>query len=149
MSLRASILKAAIPHIPEAGFTRAALNAGLASLPSSSSSSPASSSSSSSTASSASSSSPTSQLDDAGREAVIDTLFGGSSASDAPRTLVEAWEDAGRKDMHSAPTTGGASDRLMAVLGRRLEWSASVGEHLVDVSSGLVGHGWSSFPARR
>lgn len=121
MSLRTAILKAAIPHIPEQGFTRAALNTGLASLPSSATSS-----------SSASSASSSAGLDEAGRDAVIDTLFGSSSASDAPRALVQAWEDEGRSVMHVAGK-GSAQDRLLAVLGRRLEWSAGVGEHLVDV----------------
>jgi hypothetical protein len=115
MALRSAILKAAIPLVPEAGFTRAALSAGLASLPSSSSK----------------------VSDDAGRDAVIDTLFGGAAASDAPRALVQAWEEEGRAAMHGVGK-GDALERLVTVLGRRLEWSASVGEHLLDVS--LVSH---------
>ncbi|BEI83733.1 hypothetical protein CcaverHIS002_0403370 [Cutaneotrichosporon cavernicola] len=115
MSLRSAILKATIPLIPEAGFSRAALSAGLASLPASSSK----------------------VQDDAGREAVIDTLFSGNAASDAPRALVQAWEDEGRAIMHNG-VKGDALERLVTVLGRRLEWSASVGEHLLDAHALLV-----------
>lgn len=114
MALRAAILASAIKQIPTLSFTRAALNAGLASLPQSTLSSI-----------SPSTSSPP---DDAAREAIIDTVFGTDSS--APRALVEAWEEAGN---YIGELNGPPKERTLTALSQRLEWSATVGEHLVEV----------------
>lgn len=115
MALRAAILSAAIKEIPSLSFTRAALSAGFSSIP----------------PTVVSSLSP-STLDPTARDAVIDTLFG--SDSSASRALVEAWEAYGANEM-SGVGTGSPKDRVRSALSKRLEWSAGVGEHLVEVSS--------------
>ncbi|KAL1412070.1 hypothetical protein Q8F55_003067 [Vanrija albida] len=61
---------------------------------------------------------------------VVDTLFGPGAAG--PRALVRAWEDAGLEGMR------GAKGSVKDVLGARLAYSASVGEHLVEAHALLA-----------
>ena len=58
---------------------------------------------------------------------VLDTLFGSGTAP--ARALVRAWEDEGISKITQRP--GDMRDRLRS----RLEYSAQVGEHLVEVSA--------------
>lgn len=104
MSLRSTILHHALPLLPTHSFARQTL---LTALSSTRNAPP----------------SPHSQ------ENVIDTLFGGTVAP--ARALVDAWAEEGLKVMK--PSDGAGPSSLREVLGRRLEYSAGVGEHLVEV----------------
>ena len=123
MSLRVSVLQQALPLLPQHSFTRQTLSLALSSLR------------------------PdlTHPSESLGRDAqfpqaevvthyrvenVIDTLFGTGSIAPG-KALVEAWQEAGLKDMEEAGPSSKLSDRL----GRRLRYSSTVGEHLVEVSS--------------
>lgn len=107
MSLRTQILHGAIHHLPTHSFTRPALILALSQL----------------------------RPEVSDPEGVIDTLFGPGGVAPV-RALVESWEEEGKAVMKGAGE-GKGKKGLERVLGRRLQWSAGVGEHLVEV--GLLG----------
>lgn len=109
MSLRTQILHGAIPHLPTHSFTRPALILALSQLR------PAVSD----------------------PEAVIDTIFGPGGITPV-RALVESWEEEGKVVM-KGEGEGKGKKGLERVLGRRLQWSAGVGEHLVEVGRFFIG----------
>jgi hypothetical protein len=119
--MRESILRASLPHIRAQSFTRQAIRAGLADLPSSSS--PASSSSSSS-------------LTGQDSDYVLENTFGKEGTPE--KELVRLWEEEGIRNM-SVEGQGEASgsesgSRIREVLGRRLRYSEeTAGEHIVQV----------------
>jgi hypothetical protein len=120
--MRESILRASLPHIRAQSFTRQAIRAGLADLPSSSS--PASSSSSSS-------------LAGQGPDYVLENTFGEEGT--AEKELVRLWEEEGIKNMsvvgQGEASGSGSGSALGDVLGRRLRYSEeTAGEHIVQVS---------------
>ncbi|OXH23403.1 hypothetical protein J008_06077 [Cryptococcus neoformans] len=108
MSLRTQILHGAIPHLPTHSFTRPALILALSQLR------PAVSD----------------------PEAVIDTIFGPGGITPV-RALVESWEEEGKVVM-KGEGEGKGKKGLERVLGRRLQWSAGVGEHLVEAYANLT-----------
>ncbi|ORY31922.1 hypothetical protein BCR39DRAFT_479444 [Naematelia encephala] len=110
MSLRATILSHSLPHLPTHSFTRSTLVHALTALPPS----------------------HPDYREPQVVENAIDTIFGPGNVG-AAKALVEAWEDAGRDDMT------GKQGGLKEILQRRLEWSAAVGEHLVEVSCITIG----------
>lgn len=120
--MRESILKASLPHIRAQSFTRQAIRAGLADLPSSSS--PASSSSSS--------------LTGQGSDYVLENVFGEEGT--AEKELVRLWEEEGIKRMsvegqgEASGSGSGSRLALKEVLVRRLRYSEeTAGEHVVQV----------------
>lgn len=123
MSLRTKLLTHALPLIPTHSFTPLALTHALSALPTSH---------------------PDHQAESLS-DTVLDTLFGSDVA--AKKALVGAWEEEGLREMRSfeidgapggaGPSTtqrGGGQVMLREMMGRRLEYSARVGEHLVEVS---------------
>jgi hypothetical protein len=135
MSLKAKILRHALPHIPEQSFTLQPLLHSLSSLPVTH---------------------PDYSKSDV-TPSVLDVVFG--SEVNARRELVGAWEEEGLREM--LPTTV-ASDRersnstgpvapaagprpgpgkeiqaLATILARRLEYSSRIGEHLVEVCASI------------
>ncbi|TYJ52371.1 hypothetical protein B9479_007027 [Cryptococcus floricola] len=108
MSLRAQILAKALSAIPSQSFTRPALVGSLVAL----------------------------KPEFPDPEAVIDTVFGPGNVVPA-KALVEAWEEEGLKSMRG---TGEGQGRkgLEALLARRLEYSAGVGEHLVEAYANMA-----------
>ena len=137
MSLRALILQHSLPLLPRHSFSRQTLSAALQSVQSG----PENAETAHSFLESASPTATTrrdpiglDRLDDIGRENVIDTLFGSGTIAPA-RALLDAWQDAGLSAMESSEhPQSDVSGRLE----RRLEYSAGVGEHLVEVGSGLL-----------
>ena len=124
MSLRSFILQQALPLLPRHSFTRQTLSLALASLR------PELTDSSGSTGQVASSSHNDDSRTHYRVENVIDTLFGTGSIAPA-KALVEAWHDVGLENMVEAGPSSKLSDRLS----RRLRYSSTVGEHLVEVSA--------------
>ncbi|KIR30022.1 hypothetical protein I309_00889 [Cryptococcus deuterogattii LA55] len=108
MSLRTQILHGAIPHLPTHSFTRPALVLALAQL----------------------------RPEVSDPEGVIDTLFGPGSVTPV-RALVESWEEEGKAIM-KGEGEGKGKKGLERVLSRRLQWSAGVGEHLVEAYANLA-----------
>ena len=120
MALRSSILTHALPHLPITSFTRQALLTSLSRL-------------------------PTDHPDyraEGISDSVLDTLFGDGRGAEG--ALVGAWADEGvreiRGDLKGEGEAGtsswkGTRARIGERLGRRLEYSARVGEHLVEVCS--------------
>ena len=120
MSLRTKILHHSLPLLPTHSFTRHTLALALTSLPSS----------------------HPDHRADLTADTIIDTLFG-EGVSAPGKALVEAWEKEGIERMIADDGLRG----LSGILGDRLRWSASVGEHLVEVgffglqsSSSTTGH---------
>lgn len=130
MSLRTSILTHALPLISTHSFTRAALSASLTRLPSDH---------------------PDARSTPV-NEAALDTLYG--EGNGAALALVQRWAEEGSKTMMS-PSDGsslaegsasassakgkGREQRLGDMLARRIDYSAEVGEHLVEVSEENMG----------
>lgn len=108
MSLRTQILHGAIPHLPTHSFTRPALVLALAQL----------------------------RPEVSDPEGVIDTLFGPGGVTPV-RALVESWEEEGKAIM-KGEGEGKGKKGLERVLSRRLQWSAGVGEHLVEVGLSCI-----------
>ncbi|OCF44259.1 hypothetical protein I317_01877 [Kwoniella heveanensis CBS 569] len=112
MALRSQILDHTLPLLHTQSFTRPALVSSLRTLKP--------------------------EIQDA--DSVIDTIFGSGSVGPV-RSLVEFWEDRGRSEMEGqqqgANVTAGKVD-LEQVLSKRLEWSAAVGEHLVEAYANLI-----------
>ncbi|KIR75191.1 hypothetical protein I310_01469 [Cryptococcus deuterogattii CA1014] len=108
MSLRTQILHGAIPHLPTHSFTRPALVLALAQL----------------------------RPEVSDPEGVIDTLFGPGGVTPV-RALVESWEEEGKAIM-KGEGEGKGKKGLERVLSRRLQWSAGVGEHLVEAYANLA-----------
>jgi hypothetical protein len=118
--MRESIFRASLPHIRAQSFTRQAIRAGLADLPSSSS--PASSSSS---------------LAGQGPDYVLENTFAEEGTPE--KELVRLWEEEGIKNMsverQGEASGSGSGSALGDVLGRRLRYSEeTAGEHIVQVS---------------
>jgi hypothetical protein len=117
--MRESILRASLPHIRAQSFTRQAIRAGLADLPSSSS--PASSSSS---------------LAGQGPDYVLENTF--VEEGTAEKELVRLWEEEGIKNMsvegQGEASGSGPGSGIREVLGRRLRYSEeTAGAHIVQV----------------
>jgi hypothetical protein len=110
MSLRSSILKHALPHLPEQSFTVRPLLDSLSSLPQNHP-----------------------DRNETVTPEVLDVLFG--SELNARRELVKAWEEEGLRDMVEGEMSKGRSeiDAVGDILARRLEYSSRIGEHLVEV----------------
>nr|KIR47741.1 hypothetical protein I312_02888 [Cryptococcus bacillisporus CA1280] len=108
MSLRTQILHGAIHHLPTHSFTRPALVLALSQL----------------------------RPEVSDPEGVIDTLFGPGGVAPV-RALVESWEEEGKAVM-KGEGEGMGKKGLERVLGRRLQWSAGVGEHLVEAYANLA-----------
>lgn len=108
MSLRTQILHGAIHHLPTHSFTRPALILALSQL----------------------------RPEVSDPEGVIDTLFGPGGVAPV-RALVESWEEEGKAVM-KGEGEGKGKKGLERVLGRRLQWSAGVGEHLVEVGLSCI-----------
>ncbi|KIR55138.1 hypothetical protein I315_02376 [Cryptococcus gattii Ru294] len=108
MSLRTQILHGAIHHLPTHSFTRPALILALSQL----------------------------RPEVSDPEGVIDTLFGPGGVAPV-RALVESWEEEGKAVM-KGEGEGKGKKGLERVLGRRLQWSAGVGEHLVEAYANLA-----------
>ncbi|KIR63748.1 hypothetical protein I314_03154 [Cryptococcus bacillisporus CA1873] len=108
MSLRTQILHGAIHHLPTHSFTRPALVLALSQL----------------------------RPEVSDPEGVIDTLFGPGGVAPV-RALVESWEEEGKAVM-KGEGEGKGKKGLERVLGRRLQWSAGVGEHLVEAYANLA-----------
>nr|KIR83605.1 hypothetical protein I308_05993 [Cryptococcus tetragattii IND107] len=108
MSLRTQILHGAIHHLPTHSFTRPALILALSQL----------------------------RPEVSDPEGVIDTLFGPGGVAPV-RALVESWEEEGKAVMKGTGE-GKGKKGLERVLGRRLQWSAGVGEHLVEAYANLA-----------
>ncbi|KAG7528731.1 hypothetical protein FFLO_05957 [Filobasidium floriforme] len=118
-AIRESILRASLPHLRAQSFTRQAIRAGLADLPSSSS--------------------PASSLSSLSRrqdpDYVLENIFGEENT--AEKELVRLWEDEGIKNMSvegQGEASGSASGLgLREVMGRRLRYSEeTAGEHVVQ-----------------
>lgn len=117
--MRESILRASLPHIRAQSFTRQAIRAGLADLPSSSS--PASSS-----------------LLTENPDHDLQNIFG--EEGEAEKELVRLWEEEGIKNMsmEGQGETSGSGSGLREVLSRRLKYSEeTAGEHIVQVRQTL------------
>jgi hypothetical protein len=110
MTLRTTILKHALPYLPEHSFTLRPLLNSLNEL-------------------------PTNHPDrnEKVTPEVLDVLFG--SELNARRELVKAWEEEGLNDMVEAELPMGRSEieAVGEILARRLEYSSRIGEHLVEV----------------
>ncbi|WVQ93999.1 hypothetical protein IAU59_001077 [Kwoniella sp. CBS 9459] len=109
MALRSQILSHTLPLLPTHSFTRSALVTSLRSLKP--------------------------EINNA--DAVIDTVFGSGSVGPV-KSLVEFWEEQGRSEMEMESSLGEGNVELEDVLARRLEWSAAVGEHLVEAYANLL-----------
>ncbi|WVF66384.1 hypothetical protein IAT40_001124 [Kwoniella sp. CBS 6097] len=109
MALRSQILNNTLPLLSTHSFTRPALVSSLRSL----------------------------KPEIQNADAVIDTIFGPGSAG-AVKSLVEFWEERGRSEMEGEAQESGVRVDLEDVLARRLEWSAAVGEHLVEAYANLI-----------
>lgn len=117
-SLRTRILHHALTHVPEHSFTLRPLINSLSSLPTSHA-----------------------DHDETVSTEVLDVLFG--SELNARQELVRAWETEGLKSMTnfepkqlagSSKSNPRELDTIAEVLRQRLEYSARIGEHLVEVS---------------
>lgn len=109
MSLRTSILKHALPHLPEHSFTLRPLLDSLNNLPQNHP-----------------------DRNDKVTPEVLDVLFG--SDLNARRELVKAWEEEGLRDMIDLELPKGKEiEAIGEILARRLEYSSRIGEHLVEV----------------
>jgi len=110
MSLRTTILKHALPHLPEHSFTLRPLLNSLNELPANHP-----------------------DRNDKVTPEVLDVLFG--SELNARRELVKAWEEEGLNDMIAAEIPKGVPEieAVGEILARRLEYSSRIGEHLVEV----------------
>ncbi|WVQ80444.1 hypothetical protein IAT38_002549 [Cryptococcus sp. DSM 104549] len=111
MALRSQILTSALPLLPIHSFTRPALLSSLRSL----------------------------KPEVSDPDAVLDTIFGAGQVG-CGRALVERWEEVGREEMagEGAGVVGKGVKGLEEVLSRRLEYSAVVGEHLVEAYANLT-----------
>lgn len=110
MTLRTTILKHALPHLPEHSFTLRPLLNSLNELPANHP-----------------------DRNDKVTPEVLDVLFG--SELNARRELVKAWEEEGLNDMIAAEIPKGVPEieAVGEILARRLEYSSRIGEHLVEV----------------
>lgn len=131
-ALRLRILHHALPHISEHSFTLRPLLRSLPDLPT-----------------------DHADHDNAVTPEVLDVLFG--SEISARKELVQAWEQEGLRDMlgdslgqagQAGPSTKAGEMRIIAgLLARRLEYSARVGEHLVEVYPTPCHHTYSQLGA--
>lgn len=110
MTLRTTILKHALPHLPEHSFTLRPLLNSLNELPANHP-----------------------DRNDKVTPEVLDVLFG--SELNARRELVKAWEEEGLNNMIAAEIPKGVPEieAVGEILARRLEYSSRIGEHLVEV----------------
>ncbi len=117
MSLRSTILRHSLPLLPTYSFSRQTLQNALTHLPANH---------------------PDHRDQAEIPLSVIDTLFGDSEVS-AGKALVEAWETRGRQGMSQDLRRGSQDgarkeDDVASLLARRLAYSSTIHEHLVEVS---------------
>lgn len=110
MSLRAQILKHALPYLPEQSFTVRPLLNSLSKLPVNHP-----------------------DRNETITPEVLDVIFG--SELNARRELVKAWEEEGLLEMAEIELPKGRPEieAVGEILARRLEYSSRIGEHLVEV----------------